>query len=117
MYNGVLDLKNLKKLQVKSKVLGVLTRGGAGVVFRNKDLAIMGVLAIGLGEVTSFQAECIAIVYAAEKAKDMNWNRIWIEADSQATATTFSRNDIPWSLRSRWKDATKDLQELKISHI
>ncbi|KAF9598181.1 hypothetical protein IFM89_025798 [Coptis chinensis] len=99
MYNGVLDLIILNKLQVKSKgtplqgikevhwyppwglvikcntdgsVLGIPTRGVAGVVFKNKDLAIMGVLAIGLGEVTSFQAECTTIVYAVEKAKDMN---------------------------------------------
>ncbi|KAF9602466.1 hypothetical protein IFM89_028017 [Coptis chinensis] len=73
----------------------------------------MGVLAVGLGDVTSFQAECAAIVYAAEKAKDMNWNRIWIEADSQAAVTAFSGNDIPWPLRARWKHATKNLQELK----
>ncbi|KAF9601232.1 hypothetical protein IFM89_017417 [Coptis chinensis] len=105
------------KCNTDGSVQGIPTRGGAGVIFRNKDLAIMGVLAVGLGEVTSFQAECTAIVYAAEKAKDMNRNRIWIEADSQAAVTAFSGNDIPWSLRARWKHATRNLQELKVSHI
>ncbi|KAF9618738.1 hypothetical protein IFM89_002433 [Coptis chinensis] len=49
-------LGSVIKCNTDGSVLGVPSRGGAGVIFRNKDLAIMGVLAVGLGDVTSFSS-------------------------------------------------------------
>ncbi|KAF9606448.1 hypothetical protein IFM89_025278, partial [Coptis chinensis] len=61
--------------------------------------------ATGLGHITCFEAKCIAIVLAAEKAVEVNCTRLWIEADSQAAVTAFNGASIPCVLKARWIQA------------
>ncbi|KAF6174321.1 hypothetical protein GIB67_040814 [Kingdonia uniflora] len=47
--------------------------GGAGAVFRNHEGEVIGVLVHNLGIVTSFFAECFAIIDGLSKAKECGW--------------------------------------------
>ncbi|KAF5196977.1 hypothetical protein FRX31_013434 [Thalictrum thalictroides] len=52
-----------------------------------------------------------------ELAGNFNWNKIWIETDSEVVANSFLTNYVPWQLKSRWYRACKRLQEWRITHI
>ncbi|KAF9599637.1 hypothetical protein IFM89_001379 [Coptis chinensis] len=62
--------------------LGNPGRGGAILTFIDYQSNLLGILAQGLGVVTNYEAESIALVLAAERAISHGWRVIWIETDS-----------------------------------
>ncbi|KAF6159661.1 hypothetical protein GIB67_029919 [Kingdonia uniflora] len=74
---------------------------GAGVVFRNHEGEVIGVLVHNLGIVTSFFAECFAIIDGLSKTKEKRWNRVWVVSDSNAAILAIQSNKIPWRLQPK----------------
>ncbi|KAF6159409.1 hypothetical protein GIB67_032180 [Kingdonia uniflora] len=78
-------------------------RAGCGVVFRDHNAAIQGLMVKSLGVTTSFMAECTAIITEAEKAFLKGWYRLLITTDSQAAVTAFKGNSKPWHSKPKWQ--------------
>ncbi|XP_058786434.1 uncharacterized protein LOC131661045 [Vicia villosa] len=56
-----------------------------------------------LGEGSPVTAEFLAVIIVIEKAKQMKWNKLWIETDCKLVVKAFSNvNLVPWKIHSRW---------------
>ncbi|XP_058776262.1 uncharacterized protein LOC131650572 [Vicia villosa] len=48
-------------------------------------------------------SEFMAAILAIEKAKELNWNKLWIETDCMLLVKAFSNPQlVPWIIKSRW---------------
>ncbi|KAF6135084.1 hypothetical protein GIB67_040395 [Kingdonia uniflora] len=75
---------------------------GSGVVFRNNEDAVLGVLVKNLQQhTTDFYAECVAIVDGLPKAVDLGIENIWVISDSQSAIHAFNSDLIPWQLNTK----------------
>ncbi|KAF9617683.1 hypothetical protein IFM89_037917 [Coptis chinensis] len=97
------------KANTDGSSLGNPGNGSSGLVCRNSDNMVVGVLAMGLGVVTNYEAECFAIVLAVETAVRQRWLKIWIKLDSSVAVLAFNGNQGPWQWRQRWRRAYKQL--------
>ncbi|XP_026385071.1 uncharacterized protein LOC113280694 [Papaver somniferum] len=68
---------------------GNLGQAGSGVVFRNANSEVLGVLCVVLGWQTNFYAEVCAIIYGAIMAKRWNLRNICIRSDSKSCIQAF----------------------------
>lgn len=55
-----------------------------------------------IGFASAAEAELSALMYAVEKAVEMNWTDIWIESDSLVVVKAFTSGaSVPWQIRNR----------------
>ncbi|KAF6164919.1 hypothetical protein GIB67_017122 [Kingdonia uniflora] len=59
-------------------------KGGTGFIIRNHLGAILRTFSVGMGTVTSFMAECNALVQGLQCAASNGWLVAWSESDSVA---------------------------------
>ncbi|KAF6142604.1 hypothetical protein GIB67_015090 [Kingdonia uniflora] len=50
---------------------------------------------VGLGNVTSYMAECTALVQGLACAASNGWEITWLESDSSGAVKVFNNNLIP----------------------
>ncbi|KAF6153940.1 hypothetical protein GIB67_023717 [Kingdonia uniflora] len=90
-------------------------KGGAGFIIRNSRGVVLRTSAIGLGTVTSYMAECVALVQGLATAASNGWEIAWLESDSSAAVTALCNDMIPWSLENVWKEAKKKMTKIRIT--
>ncbi|KAF9599112.1 hypothetical protein IFM89_035391 [Coptis chinensis] len=76
--------------------LGNLGRGGAGLTIRDYQSNLLGILAQGLGVVTNYEAESIALVLVAESAIALGW-RTYLRFDVLVHSFPWFLHDTPRS--------------------
>ncbi|KAF6172162.1 hypothetical protein GIB67_003854 [Kingdonia uniflora] len=91
------------KINIDRAALGNPGKGGEGGVFRASDGEVLGAISVGLPIVTTFIAECSAIIESIEHCSSMGWEIAWVEGDSMVSIQAFSNDAIPWVLDARWK--------------
>ncbi|KAF6174396.1 hypothetical protein GIB67_034153 [Kingdonia uniflora] len=111
MYWSLPELGEVK-INSDGAALGNPGKGGAGAVFRASDGEVVGVISVGLPILTSFIAECSAIIESLEHCSCMGWEISWVEGDSVATIQAFSNDAIPWVLDARWKNVRKKIRRI-----
>ncbi|KAF6161271.1 hypothetical protein GIB67_009158 [Kingdonia uniflora] len=82
-------------------------KGGVGYIIRDNQGNVLRTCLLGLGVVTSYKAECRAIVEGKACAASNGWLLAWVEADSAAVVMAFNTGNIPWLLLNGWNDAVK----------
>ncbi|KAF6145553.1 hypothetical protein GIB67_037586 [Kingdonia uniflora] len=70
-------------------------KGGAGVIIRNCRGAIFQTMMVGLGNVTSYMAECMTLVQGQACAASNGWEIEWLESNSSEAVKAFNNNLIP----------------------
>jgi ribonuclease HI len=96
-------------------------QASCGGIFRNNFSDFLLCFAEPLGFDSSYHAELQGALRAIEVAHQMNWNKLWLETDSNLVVLAFTKPDIhvPWFLRNRWHNAlilTRQMDFL-VSHI
>ncbi|KAF6137594.1 hypothetical protein GIB67_007452 [Kingdonia uniflora] len=91
------------KINTDGATLGNQGKGESGAIFRAPDGEVLGAISVELPIVTSFIAECSAIIESLEHCSSMGWEIAWVEGDSVAAIQAFSNDAIPWVLDARWK--------------
>ncbi|XP_026416903.1 uncharacterized protein LOC113312360 [Papaver somniferum] len=70
-------------------------QAGAGVMFRDANSAVLGVLCVGLGWQTNLYAEACAIIYGAMLDKIWKATNICIRSDSMSCIQDFEKDELP----------------------
>ncbi|XP_026416189.1 uncharacterized protein LOC113311577 [Papaver somniferum] len=91
-------------------------QSGAGVMFRDANSTVLGVLCVGLGWQTNFYAEACAIIYGALLAKIWKATNIYIRSDSMSCIQSFEKDEFPWQLRQKWRVAKKFFSNIRYIH-
>ncbi|KAF6142491.1 hypothetical protein GIB67_039455 [Kingdonia uniflora] len=86
-----------------------------GVIIRNYKGDVLKTISFCLGIVTSFIAECKAIIMGVEGAASIGWRVAWIESDSSTAVSAFNSGNIPWSLSGEWHETKSKMREIRIS--
>jgi ribonuclease HI len=92
-----------------------------GGVFRDMHANFVFAFAEPLGHANSYYAELCGAMRAIEIAYNNDWSHLWLESDSSLVVGAFGRhvNNIPWSLRTRWKNMKTMLRKVTciVTHI
>ncbi|XP_026428419.1 uncharacterized protein LOC113324316 [Papaver somniferum] len=91
-------------------------QAGSGVVFRDANSEVLGVLCVGLGWQTNYYAEVYAIIYGAMLAKRWNMRSICVRSDSMSCIQAFQKGDLPWQLVQKWKLAKSFYNNIRYIH-
>ncbi|OVA10603.1 Ribonuclease H domain [Macleaya cordata] len=83
--------------------------GGASVIFRDSECACLGALSAGLGFSTNFSTEILAIIIVLHQAAERGWRKVWIVSDSAAAIKAFNHDNIPWFMKAKWQNGTKEV--------
>ncbi|KAF6157177.1 hypothetical protein GIB67_041638 [Kingdonia uniflora] len=105
------------KINCNSSTFGNLGKAGLGLIARNHSGDVLGVRTKGLGVLCRPEAECYAMLEAMIWATEMGWQKIWIEADYDASVRSFNNNAVPWKLRNKWAGLQNCFTSLRISFI
>ncbi|KAF6171542.1 hypothetical protein GIB67_018066 [Kingdonia uniflora] len=105
------------KLNCYSSTLGNPGKSGLGVIARTHSGKVLGVRIKGLGVLNRPEAECSALLEAMSWAADMGWQKIWLEADYDATVSSFINNADPWKYRTKLAGLQNILSSFRISYI
>ncbi|XP_026396171.1 uncharacterized protein LOC113290798 [Papaver somniferum] len=89
---------------------------GFGIVIRDHFNQVFGAITGGLGTSTNYISEVYAVVNAAELAVTWNLQKIIITSDSNTIANQFENNHIPWFVRTRWRNAIKNISVIRFTH-
>ncbi|XP_026398829.1 uncharacterized protein LOC113294661 [Papaver somniferum] len=73
--------------------LGNPGHAGYGVTFRDSNLAVLGVLCVGLGWQTNYYAEVCVVIYGAMLAKRWNVKNLCIRSDSMSCIQAFQKGE------------------------
>ncbi|KAF6175871.1 hypothetical protein GIB67_003359 [Kingdonia uniflora] len=90
-------------------------KGGIGCIYRDCNVNVSGSLAKGLGLVTNFMAECVAIIHGVEYDASFGWLIAWIESDSTTAVEAFKTSNIPWTLVAAWENASRNMRNIQFS--
>ncbi|XP_026410380.1 uncharacterized protein LOC113305574 [Papaver somniferum] len=89
---------------------------GSGVVFRDANSEVLGVLCVGLGWQTNYYAEVCAIIYGAMLDKRWNMRSLCVRSDSMNCIQAFQKGELPWQLVQKWKLAKKFYNNIRYIH-
>ncbi|XP_026383906.1 uncharacterized protein LOC113279425 [Papaver somniferum] len=89
---------------------------GFGIVIRNHSTQVFGAITGGLGIATNYIAEVYAVVNAAELVVDWKLQNIIIKSYSKTVSDQFEQDQIPWFVRTRWRNATKRISVIRLAH-
>ncbi|XP_026453663.1 uncharacterized protein LOC113354812 [Papaver somniferum] len=95
---------------------GNTSAAGFGVVVRDHDCQVLGTLTGGIGIAFNYTAEVYAIICAMELAIEWCKEKILIVSDSQIVMNEFIHGQIPWFIRSIWKQAVGKFSQIKYNH-
>ncbi|KAF6135569.1 hypothetical protein GIB67_015422 [Kingdonia uniflora] len=98
-YFWVLPEEGDVKINTDGASEGIPGKGGASFIIRNSRGVVLRTMAIGLGTVTNYMAECTALVMGLAITASNGWEITWLESDSLATVTTLNNDMIPWILK------------------
>ncbi|KAF9592403.1 hypothetical protein IFM89_014654 [Coptis chinensis] len=106
---------NNKEAMSRSQQVKIITDGTTkGSYFRDHDGNFLLICGKGLGEATSYWAECICILESVEIAIEKGWLNMWVESDA---VTTFTSNSMSWQIRYIWHTCMKRPHLFYLSHI
>ncbi|XP_058782939.1 uncharacterized protein LOC131657572 [Vicia villosa] len=76
-----------------------------GGIFRDSQANHILSFSVFLGEGSPVVAEFMTTVIAIEKAKQMNWKKVWVETNCKLVVLAFTNcNLVPWKVKSRWQN-------------
>ncbi|XP_042474833.1 uncharacterized protein LOC122056933 [Macadamia integrifolia] len=106
------------KLNCDGSSLGNLGNAGASGFVRDSNYQIVSIYSSFLGIALSFQAEFQALIERIERAREMNFESLWIECDSGAVVLMVQRGLVPWFVWQRRSSLISYLRGIswKITH-
>ncbi|KAL5719505.1 hypothetical protein ACHQM5_012271 [Ranunculus cassubicifolius] len=90
------------KLNTDGSCKGNPGLAGWGSIVRDSNNKVLMVAHKGLGNTTSYMAECWGILESLELAKGQGWHSIDLECDSAAAIQAFSSGKVSWEMAKRW---------------
>ncbi|KAL5714223.1 hypothetical protein ACHQM5_016213 [Ranunculus cassubicifolius] len=88
---------------------------GWGAVIRDSNGEVKATGIGGLGILSPFEAECVAIIKGTDKAMDMGYNDIWIESDCAAAVKAFHSGKVHWRVKREWERISQANKNVLIS--
>ncbi|XP_026455070.1 uncharacterized protein LOC113356215 [Papaver somniferum] len=89
---------------------------GAGVVARDHDANVIGVMSIVLGVMTNYIAEISSIIIGMEWALQWGYSKVCIRSDSLSAVMTFTTSNLPWFVIQRWSEVSSHYETIRFDH-
>ncbi|XP_026428318.1 uncharacterized protein LOC113324213 [Papaver somniferum] len=89
---------------------------GYGFVGRDSTSTVLIVVAGGMGIATNFMAEVYVVINACEWAISKVFLNICSRSDSKAVIKSFSANEVPWYVQTRWNKIVDILISCQFIH-
>ncbi|XP_042497512.1 uncharacterized protein LOC122076249 [Macadamia integrifolia] len=94
--------RTMGELNFDGSLLGNLGHAGAGGIFWDSFGRVLATYKVFLGVTGVFEAEVEGLMEGLMRAKEMNFNQLWVESDSSAVVTSLHQRKIPWFALQRW---------------
>ncbi|XP_026450779.1 uncharacterized protein LOC113350890 [Papaver somniferum] len=91
-------------------------QAGAGVTFRDANVAVLSVLWVGLGWQTNYYAEVCAIIYGMMLSKRWNVRNIYVQSDSMSCIQSSHNGVLSWELMPKWSLAKNFYKNIRYVH-
>ncbi|XP_058733822.1 uncharacterized protein LOC131605491 [Vicia villosa] len=115
-----LSARGWSKCNIDGVEVGSTLLAACGGIFRNEQATHLISFSAYLETGTPVLAEFLAAIIAIEKAKQMQWSKLWLETNCILVVKAFSNpNLVSWKIKSRWLTcwAYTLIIEFRISHI
>ncbi|XP_026378628.1 uncharacterized protein LOC113273074 [Papaver somniferum] len=89
---------------------------GKGVVARDVNCSVLGVMSIGLGVTSNYLAELYGIIVGLEWEMQWGFERICVRSDSFGVVEAFKSSSIPWFARNRWMEICRHYESIRFIH-
>ncbi|KAF6168035.1 hypothetical protein GIB67_011420 [Kingdonia uniflora] len=90
-------------------------KGGVGFIIRDHNGTVLRTYSKGLGTVTSYMAECSALLQGLQDATSNGWLIAWSESDYAAAVEVFNNDNVPWQLKGNWEMVKTKIHQIRIS--